>query len=308
MRWECDLWRRSPPANAPAGRDVPLENLFPSARRAIAQALIGTSRVGYPPYTSACVPRAIGFAATPVPFQATDTDGVLVHEPWGWPLELDRVFTEFADRQVILDRVDSADFFLRTFENPNITEVVSLSKTLGLLGGGLARRDGSLLRFQAKQRTGGLGRLGSRAGAIHAELFKNSDEMPHPIVTEWLAAYSVRDAMEQERQRRQVNLHLVAASPVAEAWPAWMHAAIDNGVGPGLAPILRQTDDAARASAMRTLAESFGVTSTISVFNWSADPLAAEYAPCLLLPIHGEMQRLPQVLHALYHHPTVVTL
>jgi hypothetical protein len=245
------------------------------------------------------VPRAIGFAATPVHGLAGNVDALLVHEPWGWPVHVEGM----ARKTVILDRVDSADFFLRQIDHPDVTEVVSLSKTLGLLGGGLARRDGDFLEFRAQPLSQAMPELLERAGPQHAELFKNSDQAVHPAVTQWTREHCLRDAVEEERLRRQANVRVLVQSALAKDWPAWMHRAIDAGAGPGLAPILRHHSGDQRTSAMRRLAEDFGVASTISVFNWSGDPLEPGYGACLLVPLHGEMQCLEEVVEALLKSP-----
>jgi hypothetical protein len=50
---------------------------------------------------------------------------------------------------------------------------------------------------------------------------------------------------------------------------------------------------------MRLLGQGFGVASTVSVFNWTGDPLEPDYEPCMLIPVHGEMQHLAAVVRAI---------
>ena len=258
MTWKCDLWPQAAPPELTCtpGLSVPIEAVFPSARQAIAQSLsdaghAASSRIGYPPFVSACVPRAISKAATPISTGqriTTDNvlrlDGLLVHEQWGWPLRgaaLDRLLRHSAHRLLAIDRVDSADFFRRSIDHPDVVEILSLSKTLGLLGGGLARKSSRYSLFESRPLTPrtrhALERLAAgRPGEPYREFFKNSDQAIHPGVSTWLSANSVVAALEHERVRRQCNVKRMQLSPLADGWPDWMHEAISSGAGPDLAP------------------------------------------------------------------------
>ena len=185
MPWACDLWPQDAPSNpcCTASAAVALDAVFPSARRAIVQSLsdaghTATSTIGYPAFVSDCVPRAIRKVATAVRVAhpehktLTQLDGLLVHEQWGWPLRTDalpRLLARFSRRPIVLDRVDSADFFLRSVDSTDIVEIASLSKTLGLLGGGLARIASGYVPFNAAALTAStreaLDRLASRSAS-----------------------------------------------------------------------------------------------------------------------------------------------
>ncbi len=320
MTWTCDLWPQAAPPDLPCtpGAAVPIEALFPSARQAIAQSLsdagqVGSSLIGYPPFVSACVPRAISKAATPVSTERmkTDTglrlDGLLVHEQWGWPLHgaaLDRLLTHSSPRLLAIDRVDSADFFRRSIDHPDVVEVLSLSKTLGLLGGGFARKSSRYSLFDSRpispRTRHALERVAAgRPGEPYREFFKNSDQAIHPTVSKWISANSVVAALENERVRRQRNVRLMQLSPLADGWPDWMHEAISSGAGPDLAPVLRGRGPDAWTKAMRLLGQEFGVATTVSAFNWTGDPLDPGYEHCMLMPVHGEMKHLGVVLRAM---------
>ncbi|HEV7662939.1 MAG TPA: hypothetical protein VGQ62_05340 [Chloroflexota bacterium] len=231
---------------------------------------------------------------------------MLVHEQWGWPLPrpaLDRVVERFSSRLLVVDRVDSADFGFRRLDYAQVAEVVSLSKTLGLLGGGLARRVSGYTPFHSTTETAGtrhaLERLASGSTSEpYREFFKNSSQAIHPAVSTWAATHSIMASLEDERMLRQRNVRLVQASPLANGWPGWMDAAMSRGAGPGLAPVLRGCEPDTWTKVMRLLAERFETASTVGVFNWTGDPLAPAYEACLLIPVHGEMQHVAEVVRS----------
>jgi hypothetical protein len=236
----------------------------------------------------------------------TCLDGLLVHEQWGWPLPptaLNRVAETFSRCLLVVDRVDSADFGFRSLDDAELTEVVSLSKTLGLLGGGLARMGLRYVPFHSTTETAGtrhaLARLASGSTSEpYREFFKNSSQAIHPAVSTWAATHSIMASLEHERMLRQRNLGLVQASPLANGWPGWMDASIARGAGPGLAPVLRRCEPETWTKVMRLLGERFATASTVGVFNWTGDPLEPAYEPCLLIPVHGEIQQVAQVVHS----------
>jgi hypothetical protein len=320
MTWTCDLWpQAAPPASSStSGPTIPLEFVFPSARQAIAQTLADAglqseSRVGYPPFLSPHVPRAISRTATAVCVAAlTDQqfaclDALLVHEQWGWPLPdavLTHLFERFANRLLVVDRVDSADFFYRPMVRPRVVEIVSLAKTLGLLGGGLARRASTFKCFDSATMTAktrvALDRLQSGGPEEpYREFFKNSAQAMHPAVARWVVANSPFAALEDERTQRQHHVRLVENSALADGWPQWMHDAVAAGAGPGMTPVLRGRGPDVWNTAMRVLAQNAGVASTVGMFNWTGDPLEPDFEPCLLVPVHRDMQHLVEVMRAL---------
>ena len=137
---------------------------------------------------------------------------------------------------MVIDRVDSADFFRRSIDCQDVVEVLSLSKTLGLLGGGLARKSSRYCLFDSKAETAhtrhALDRVASGSpGEPYREFFKNSDQAIHPAVSKWVLANSVIDALENECARRQRNVRLMQISPLAYGWPQWMHEAVVRGLG-----------------------------------------------------------------------------
>jgi len=299
-------------------RDAPLdegidepaaEYVFPSGRAAITQCLNAfelptDAAIAMEPYGSECLTRVVRRFGTPADIGAADACAAVVYEQWGWPLTdaaWDELAERFGGRPILLDRVDSADFF--TCPRGGI-EVSSLSKLLGLPGGGLARAKGCLARFAPEPQSNAMEELLSRPlGALdrpgYRELFKESRQAVHPAAIAWLEHNCLMRAAEEERANRQRHLQLIVESSLARDWPAWMCAAIGAGAGPVWAPLYRAQDARRYWQAMFTLDERFGVVSAPRLFNWSGNPLRPQYEMCFALPVHSGVTDFGEIVAAL---------
>jgi hypothetical protein len=243
---------------------------------------------------------------------AADVQVAVVYEQWGWPLT-DAAWNELGERftgLLLVDRVDSADFFAREYahELPNAqtVEVLSLSKLLGLEGGGLARGNGRPIVFEPRPQSEAMRGLMSRVPAQlvsegYRELFKESQHAVHPAALAWLQQNCLTGAAEAERSVRQRHAKALLDTPLSHGWPAWMIEALQRGAGPAWAPVLRGQDPWQRWSVMRALAQSYGVVSTSRPFNWSGNPLRPADEMCLALPVHGGFAQFEEVVAALAH-------
>jgi hypothetical protein len=221
----------------------------------------------------------------------------------GWQAIADR----FRGCPVLVDRVDSADFLLRPAPLAALparsVEVVSLSKVLGLPGGGLARAADGPVLFLAEPWSTMTACLLARpraalSGPGYRELFKAARQAVHPEVLDWLRVNSFAAALEVERRARQQHLRAVLDSALSRGWPAWLGDAVQQGAGPVWAPTLRDRDHAQHWSAARILAQH-GVASAVRMFNWSGNPLLPLYEPCLAVPIHGDVPDFRGLVRAL---------
>ena len=293
------------------------ELVFPSGRAAIAQtlealALPPNAAIAIAGHGSECLTRIVRPFGRPCDIgdPGPNALALVVYEPWGWPLpdqawhQLER---QFRGRTLIVDRVDSADFFARGHARdlpPGSVEVLSLSKLLGLAGGGLARANGRLVRFEPQSESAAMRALRNRPlarltrGGYH-EVFKESRQAVHPTVRAWLQQNCLTSAAEYERSARQRHLMALVGSGLAETWPAWMRHAVSAGAGPVWAPVLRGHDAPRRWSAMYTLDQRYGVVSASRQFNWSGNPLRPEYEMCLALPVHGGLTEFGEIIAAL---------
>jgi len=286
-----------------------LEYVFPSGRAAIAQALQAldlpdNAAIAMEPHGSDCLTRVVRRYGTPVDICEADASAAVVYEQWGWPLTdtaSDELNERFRGRPMVLDRVDSADFFVQPRGG---VEVLSLSKLLGLDGGGLARANGCLVSFEPRPESDVMRRLRSRplatlAGTGYRELFKESRQAVHPAALAWLHRNCLTRAVEDERSARQRHLQLILDSRLAVGWPAWMRDVIGVGAGPVWAPVLRGQDAARRWRAMSMLEQRYGVVSASRLFNWSGNPLRLDYEFCLALPVHGGVTEFGGIVAAL---------
>lgn len=234
----------------------------------------------------------------------------IVYEQWGWPLTT-QAWAELCDRfkgdLLVLDRVDSANFLVNSESHglpPGTVEVVSLSKLLGIAGGGLARANGCLIPFAPEPESDSMRRLRRRppaalARAGYQEVFKESRQAVHPTALAWLERNCLHMAVEAERAARQTHLAMLVDSALSVGWPAWMVDAVGDEAGAVWAPLLRWADAARRWSATRTLQECYGVVSATRLFNWSGNPLRPEYEMCLAVPAHGGVAAFAEMIAAL---------
>ena len=104
----------------------------------------------------------MGKIATPIPIQEVvshnlDVEAVLIYDQWGWPVfdnSYQNLEKRFSDKLLIHDRVDSTNIpWYSDDSNMNqkyasfqsVYQVFSLSKTLGLVCGGMACWNGEWL-------------------------------------------------------------------------------------------------------------------------------------------------------------------
>jgi hypothetical protein len=291
--------------------------VFPSGRAAIAQSLAAldlppNAPIAISSRSSECLTRVVQRFGTPLDIREADSAvlGAVVYEQWGWPLPddaLDELAARFKGRFLLLDRVDSADFFLPARARelaPGSVEVLSLSKLLGLEGGGVARASGRLVRFEPLPDSEVMRRLRGRplsdlARDGYRELFKQGRQAVHPAALAWLQRNCLERAAEDERAARSRHLRAVLDTRLAEGWPAWMLDAVTGGAGPVWAAVLRGQDAARRWSAMCALDQHYGVVSASRLFNWSGNPLRPQYEMCLGVPVHGGITDFGEIVAAL---------
>ena len=297
------------------GCDRLAENfVFPSGRAAIRQVLqlahlVPDAAIAVAGHGSECLARVVRGFGCPVDIgeRGTSLAAAVVYEQWGWPL------TDAAWHELPADSAGAscwsiglipADFFSQRHGPAECVEVLSLSKLLGLEGGGLARTNGCSIKFHAQPTSDVVRRLSGRPLSAlshggYREVFKDGRHAVHPAALAWLQHNCVTCAAEAERAARQRHLQLLLDGGLAAGWPAWMVDAITAGAGPVWAPVLRGQDAARRWLAMRMLDQRYGVVSASRLFNWSGDPLRPAYEMCLALPVHGGVTDFSEIVAAL---------
>jgi hypothetical protein len=302
------LWRdRAVCGKQPRGHSplvIEEKHIFPSGRQAIAGVLknlgIGRAdRVAFPEWSSQCVLAAIGSAAAPVPMREAVQYGipvraVLVYEQWGWPLipgSIEEIERLFPGCRVIVDRVDSPQMDALPFSNKTTpdAEIWSLSKTLGLPGGGMARLIDRLLEFKPP----------SANPPVYEALFQRIEdpEVQHILKTEVPAVppetllfarqFAIPEAMENECCARRDNLRALADSGQFQNYPEWMARAIESGAGPGIFPLYWRSSQDFLERKSSFFEKEYGIETRAYHFNISGDAVRPVYEKCLAFPIHG---------------------
>jgi hypothetical protein len=238
-------------------------------------------------------------------------DAVLIYEQWGWPSAAGtwpEIEQRFPGAVLIWDRVDSADYLVRT-DWPSrqiVADLCSLSKLLGHAGGGLLRTPAEWVEFAAEEPSAVTRELlraknndGLRESFEFKEYFRNQRQMVHPDVLRWMEANSLSEAVKGELAARQDNLLLVERSRLAEGWEPWMREAVAKGAGPGIAPLMRGETRKELEAAVERLRQTHGVVTTLYHFNWSGDAVYPRYELCLPLPLHGQMGNIGDVIREL---------
>jgi hypothetical protein len=234
-------------------------------------------------------------------------DAVLLYEQWGWPMPTtawERVAEEFPDTPLIWDRVDSTDFLSRTnLPSPLIAaEISSLSKMLGLPGGGLLRCREQYIQYQSEPLSHLTQQLMQSTESLadsfeYKEYLKNHKQFVHPNVLSWVRENSLSTALQDECAIRRLNFRKLQESRCTETWEPWMKIAVEEGsTAANIAPLLRGKSRVEVQKAVEWLQEGHRVFATEYHFNWSGDPLSPKYEPCLALPVHGLMTKLDDIL------------
>ena len=312
------LWRDAPPSNSRRGNGglFPVDCIFPSGRQALSHSLLlnglgRPTRVACPEWSSHCVLSAVGQQATPIPMMEVvrnhiPVDAVVLYEQWGWPIPANvwETLTEtFPNSLVIWDRVDSADFLTRTqLPAPLIVaDVTSLSKLLGLPGGGILRYRGEYSKYEQGSNcllTQHLLKADEklRSSLAYKEYFQNHREALHPDVLNWVQQNSLADAVTEESEARQRNLHLLMDTSCAARWEPWMRRAVEEGAPAGIAPLFRGESPTKLAAIASRLQERHQMSTAIYHFNWSGNPISPSYELCLAFPVHGLTWDMESVL------------
>jgi len=311
------LWRDIPLCEKQSA-DVsllPEKNVFPSGRQALtavlnAAGLGRADRIALPEWSSHCVISAAGKIVTPLPFQEVIThdipvSAVLLYEQWGWPFVDSihaRISEKFSDTLILLDCVDSANveqqnrFQFYPESGGKIFVVYSLSKLLGLKGGGVARTKDGYLSFSSKissQKLNNLIWASSSGNDIYQDLLhfhKGNIEFVHHSVTEWLGKYDIVASLQVEADNRRDNLKILEESDLAQCWPKWMHdVVVREACAPGIAPLGYGKSRKVLQDYGQHLLERYDIETAIYNFNWSGNPFETDYGRCLAFPVHGQL-------------------
>lgn len=308
------LWRKFPPV-CPKKAEKKTDLIFPSARQALSIALklygLGReNRIAVPEWSSHCVISAIGRICMPIPLREVidhdiKVDGVLLYEQWGWPI-IENAKAEITERfkgsLIILDRVDSADIDnkkrIKFYPENDEFEVSSLSKILGLPGGGLLMVNGKQKKFKTNSSDFFISKelVKIKNNKKILNLYKNEIEFLHPDLRFWLEGNDLFGAVKQENMDRENNLRAILMDKSSQGWGEWMRRAIENGSRPGIVPLLVGSPISKMNKAKEILRKKFDTESEIYHFNWSGNPMKPDYRECLAFPVNGSVENMTTIL------------
>jgi len=315
------LWRDKPVSIPIKSGDVPvpIKHIFPSGRQALSHSLqiagLGRNdKVAIPEWSSHCVISAVGKVANPIPMIEVakyniTVDAILIYEQWGWPIPetvMNKLGKIFEDKILIHDIVDSAHFKFDGYYNKlfnNVYSIISLSKILGLPGGGIALANGHQLEYKSdiefEEYLKEINKLHYSTLTLQRIInnYKKSEiSALSNDLKSWFKNNNLLSSIEYELEQRQKNVVFLLESSFTTTWPAWMKNAIKNGAGPGIAPLFRGKSDLVLMNNQKKLKKELGIESSIYHFNWSGDPLLPNYEKCLAIPVHGLVYNINKIV------------
>lgn len=306
------LWRNTPPLIGGQSPSDTVAHLFPSGRQALTEAvrILGGSRKTYwgiPEYSSSCVISAISRFTNPVPYRAASEriplSGILIYDQWGWQKPASYrtdILQRFPNARLIWDRVDTlcpslSDYLTETSD----CQVLSLSKTLGTLGGGMLSQlakwykppvppeSASTLSSQLNRLLSSPSLGTSDQETLRIVFKEHLLQRPEPLL-QWCQTNSLETALRSEWQHRKQAVTLLASSPAIEAYPEWMRTAAQGPALPGIFPIFSPSIGEAQRGAI-AIQNSYNVEAVAYHFNVSIDFTDPAWQPCIAIPVHGEM-------------------
>lgn len=324
-----ELWRTKPLSKPLRINKKPfsLKHVFPSGRQALSFTLSYASlnrpnRVAYPEWSSHCVVSSLGRYVTPVPMKEVvdkniEIDAILLYEQWGWPFSetvWQELIKRYKKKMVILDRVDSADFYFRREKRPfkSLIEITSLSKLLGVPGGGLAMHNSKYLVFKPKKKSLLTEMLLEKKGVRcirnssgYRNFFQNGNESVSPDVSQWVRENNAEEALREEAELRRNNLFIIGEKGLSRSWPRWMRDALRKGAVPGIVPLMRNRKESELKSTAYIFEKDYGIRPSIYHFNWSGNPIKPLYEKCLAFPVHGMVKDLNVIFNKINNLKTI---
>ncbi len=318
---DIKLWRNNPPVCELKQNKSNLlyPYIFPSGRQALSNAMLQagldrSKRVAIPRWSSSCVIGAVGKFATPIPIDeviqySIRVDAILIYEQWGWPLNPEvkyELLDKFENVIVILDRVDSSDIDninrAQFYPETKQFDIISLSKILGLPGGGLSKYNGEYIPFKADVKEEELSiKLWSDVGnkEIAKELlhiYKENIGDLHPELIKWLISNDLYRAVSMECNNRREKLKLFINCSLSSKWNDWMFLALENGAGPGIVPLFIDDSETKLKNSKLHIKYEYHIETEIYHFNLSGDSFSPNYKRCLAFPIHGIVEDVASII------------
>jgi hypothetical protein len=321
------IWPNEPFVQSGTTSDQLKALVFPSGRQAISHAieLLGGRRewlVAIPEYSGHCLISAVAKNATPLPITAAcecagSVEVVVLYCQWGWekPHEsLVEVQDRFPTAKIVLDRVDSLadslDGLLWKGVGEDVLQVFSLSKTLGLAGGGLIHWQGGWVENERTLAEGdkglaqGLqdlrGRLIDAVARDTIKVWGMADvQTLSPGLVQWLENNDLLAVIRLAAERRIACRSVVIDHLDILDWPAWMIEQLQSvhACVPGVLPLFIRCGENAQP-LKNDIKKEIGVEVGLYHFDQSPSYLKPNWTSCIAVPSHGQMtaQKLEQII------------
>ena len=247
-----------------------------------------------------------------------DVEAVLIYDQWGWPIfdnSYQNLESRFCNKILIHDQVDTSNIPWSSGDSriegkyisfQSVYQVFSLSKTLGLIGGGMASCNGKWLESSIDKNHEQL--MGS------LDKFKNIHELNNNLISNfmkfdiaalpaslihWLKRNDILKAYKMERNQRIENLSVIFNSGLTQDWPAWLMSAVNKGMAPGIVPLFPDQGTNQLAQLQKELMQKLKIETMIYHFDFNGNPLQPDYRKCLALPIHGMINNMDTIVSTL---------
>ena len=255
--------------------------------------------------------------ATPIPMSEyskhkSKIKVLILYYQWGWEninSFLKILNLKFKNTIIILDKVDNLDIFKinnqneNKLNNKNIFSVFSFSKILGLQGGSLIIKNKHFLKIFYKKNEIEFLRLIEKIklkNKLYNDKIENiqkSDVFALPInVKKWFFNYSLKLSVEHEFEKKRKNFNLVLNSSLSNKWPKWMKNQNTKFSIPNAIPLFRDHAIKTLEKKRLIIKRYFKLESKIYHFNWSGNPFLPKYEKCLMVPIHGLVNKMDEIL------------
>ncbi len=318
-----NFWRNSPESQKLKykNNEIKMKNVFSSGREAITYILKinkfkRNDKIAIPEWSSHCLLSAVGKLCQPVSINDVikhniKVKGLIFYDQWGWSnLEKykKKLIKKFKKKILIHDRVDSVDlnFNKNQKDNQKIYSVFSLSKTIGLKGGGLLIYNNSLLKNENYKSHDSISleidKLINR-NKRYVEYFLDFRKSNIKTISKndknWIQNNNISKAFESEFLKRKNNLEIFFNSTNGKKYPKWMKQNLKNNIGPNCIPIFKNKSINFLKNKKNYLFKKYNIETQIYHFDWAGNPLSPTYLRSLIVPVHGEVKNFQKIVRDL---------
>ena len=315
------FWRKFPSKKkfnlSSREKKIDLNYIFPSGRQAITYILETNNlkrnnKIAIPEWSSNCLINAVGKICQPILIKDVlkykiNVDGIIFYDQWGWS-NINRyqkkLLKKFKKEILIHDRVDSVDLNIKKKNNnKKIYKVFSLSKTIGLEGGGLILKNNNFLKSNVDKshsklslKTDNLIKNNQKNSSELQDFRKNYIKMISKNDTVWINKNNIYSAFADEFKKRKYNLNIFFVSSLAENYPLWMKNNIKELITPNCIPIFKNKSLKFLQKKRIYLLKKYKLDSKIYHFDWNGNFFSPNYKRSLIMPIHSEVKNFKKII------------